>query len=152
MVMAARAAHGESEPCSCRCTRAIDDILHVILLRNRPAFEVDHVVAVESARDFLFERRVGKQVASQLLDRELVERHVAVEGANHPIAPRPDLAQAVDVKAMGIGVTRQIEPLHRHSLAVVQRLQQLVHSLFVCVCRRVSYKRIHFGGNWRQTG
>src|SRR2546430_7165327 len=52
----------------------------VIFLRYRAAFEVDHVVAVESARDFLLDRCARKQVTGQLLDRELVERHVAVEG------------------------------------------------------------------------
>ena len=106
VIVTAGATHGESQPGRCRRARAVHHILHVIFLRYRAAFEVDHVVAVESARDFLLDRCARKQVTGQLLDRELVERHVAVEGVNYPIPPRPHLAQAVDVIPMSIGVTR----------------------------------------------
>ena len=75
-----------------------------------------------------------------------------VEGVNHPIAPGPHFAQAVDVKAMGVGVAREIEPLHRHTLAVVRRLQQLVHTLFVCVGRMICKKRVDIRGSGWQAG
>ena len=50
---------------------AVDHVLDLILLRNRAAFEIDHVVAVETGGDLLLERGVGQQVAGQLLDGEL---------------------------------------------------------------------------------
>ena len=151
VVVAARATHGESKPGGCRGACAVHHILHVIFLGDCAALKVDLIVAVEPARDFLFYRRVGKQVAGQLLDGELIERQVAVESVNDPITPGPHLAQAVNVIAMRIGVTGQVEPLHRHALAVVRGLQQLVYAFFVSVGRMVREKRVHLGGSGRQT-
>ena len=52
------------------------------------------MIAVETRRDLLVERRVRQQVARDLLDRELIERHVAVERVDHPVAPRPHRPRA----------------------------------------------------------
>ena len=49
-------------------------------------------------------------VARQLLDRELVVRHVRVERANHPIAIRPHVSRKVFFIAFGVGVAGQIKP------------------------------------------
>ncbi len=64
-------------------TRSID-VLDLILVGNRAALEVDHVVPVEAGGDLLLPRRVREQIAGELLDRELVEGQVAVEGARSP--------------------------------------------------------------------
>src|SRR5579885_3151212 len=40
---------------------------------------------------------------------------------------------AIDVVAVGIGIARQVQPLHRHALAVVRRGQQAIHHLHVGV-------------------
>ena len=52
----------------------------------------------------------GQQVAGDLLDGELVERHVAVEGVDHPVAPAPHRALAVALVAVGVGVAGGVEP------------------------------------------
>ena len=64
---------------------------------------------------------VGQQVAGELLDRELVERHVAVEGVDHPVAPPPHVALAVGLVAVGVGIAGRVEPAGRHPLAVARR-------------------------------
>ena len=69
---------------------------------------------------------VGQQVAGQLFDGELVERHVAVEGVDHPVAIRPDLAVVVEVDAVGVGVAGGVEPVAAAVLAPVRRGQQLI--------------------------
>ena len=92
----------------------------------------------------------GQQVAGQLLDRELVERQIAVERADDPVAPRPHPAMAVDVVAVRVGVARGVEPGHGHALAVVRRLQQRVDALFVRVGRAVGEKGVDLGGRRRQ--
>ncbi len=48
---------------------------------------------------------------------KLVERQVAVERGDHPIAPRPVGSRSVALEAVGIGVAGGIEPPHRHALA-----------------------------------
>ncbi len=137
VVVAAGTTHRHGHPDSGSGLYAIDHILGLILLGNRATFEIDHVVAIESGGKLLLRRCVRQQVAGQLLGGELVKRQVAIEGTNHPIAPVPHIAVAVDVIPVRIGVARQIEPLHRHSLAVTRRAKQPVHLFFVSVRRGI---------------
>ena len=62
VIVTPRATHGESQPSRCRGARAVHHILHVVLFGDRAAFEIEHVIAVKSARDSLLDRRVRKQV------------------------------------------------------------------------------------------
>ena len=79
----------------------------------------------------LVERRFGQQVAGQLLDRELVERQVAVERVDDPVAVGPHLAVVVEVDAVRVGVAGRVEPVAAAMLAPVRRRQQLVDELLV---------------------
>ena len=85
----------------------------------------------------LIERAVGKQVAGQLLDRELIERHVAIEGVDHPIAKRPHLAIIVDMNAVGVGIAGGIEPIATPMFALARRGQQPIDIFFIGVGRFV---------------
>src|SRR5262249_10902471 len=67
-------------------------------------------VAVEAGGDQLRRRRVGEQVAGQLLDRETVVGHVVVVGLDDPVAPAPDGAVGVVGVALAVGVAGQVEP------------------------------------------
>ena len=152
MVVAAGAAHRHRHPYGGYRLDAVDHVLDVVLLGNRAALEVDHVVAIEARGNELIAGRIGQQVARDLLDGELVERLVFVEGANHPIAPRPHLAAAVDVVTVRVGVTRQVEPFQRHALAVAPRAQQTVDLLFIGFRRTVVKKGGDILGVGRQAG
>ena len=72
-------------------------------------------------------RRAGQEVAGELLDREPVERQVAVDGVDHPVAVGPHRPLGVDGVAVGIGITRLIEPVPTPPLTVVGRGEQPVH-------------------------
>ncbi len=72
VIVAAGAAHGHAHPDAAGGFDTVHDVLGLILLRNRAAFEVDHVVTIEARRDLLLARRIGKEIARQLLDCELV--------------------------------------------------------------------------------
>ena len=87
---------------------------------------------MEAGRELLLVRRVRKQVAGELLDREPIERHVGVERVDHPISPRPVVARRVLLEPVGVGIPGRIEPPHRHSLAVTRRRQGLIHQRLVC--------------------
>ena len=89
---------------------------------------------------------LGQQIAGQLLDRELVERKIAVERGDDPVAPRPHHAMTVDVVAVRVGVARGVEPGHGHALAVARRLQQRVDAPLVRVGRPVGEKGVDVGG------
>ena len=152
VIVAPGAAQGQAQPGCSRRADAVHHILRLIFFRDRPTLKVDHVVAIEPGGNLLLERGVGQQVSGQLLDREFVIRHVSVVGVDQPIAPMPHVAQAVDVVAVRVSVSGEIEPLHGHTLAVVRRAQKLVNALLVSVGRRVSQKGIELGGRRRQTG
>ena len=62
---------------------------------------------------------LGQQVAGELLDRELVERHVVVQGFDDPIAIGPHLALAVDRVAVAVGIAGLVEPVAAPAFAVV---------------------------------
>ena len=140
VIVAAGAAQGHSHPHGGGGFHAVDHVLSLILLRNGATLEVDHVVAIETGGDFLLLGGLGKQIAGELLHGEAVERHVAVERVDHPVAPGPHVAMAVDVIAVCVGVTGEVEPLHGHALAVVRRGQQRVDPLLVGVGRFVGFK------------
>ena len=92
---------------------------------------------MEAGGDQLIDGRVRQQVAGDLLDRELVERHVAIQRIDHPVAILPHLARRVDGVAVGIGVARHIEPVAAPALAVVRRSEQSVDHALIGVGPRV---------------
>ena len=106
---------------------------------------------MESGGDLLLDGRIGQQVAGNLLDGELVERHIAVEGVDHPVAIAPGVRPGqVFFVAVAIGVTRQIQPLPRPFFAIVRGEQQTVHKPLVRVGTRVGEKRSYFLRSGRQ--
>ena len=124
VVVALRAGERAAQPDGRRRVRAIDEDLVARLLGIDAALLVGHRVAMEPGGDLLLDRRVRQHVAGNLLDRELIERQVAVEGADHPVAVLPDIAAVVLLVAVGVGVAGEVEPRPRPALAVVRRREQ----------------------------
>ena len=89
VVVALGAADRQAEPDRRRRVDAVDDRLDAELLLVDAALVVGQRVAVEAGGQLLREAGAGQQVAGQLLDGELVERQVAVEGADDPVAVAP---------------------------------------------------------------
>ncbi len=109
----------------------IHHVAHVNFFLDRPSFVGRNVAAIEAGGDDLVEGRVGQQVAGKLLDDEPVERLVAAEGADDPVAIGPYFAVIVEVKAVGVAITDGVEPEPRHVLAVMGRVEQPVHDSFI---------------------
>ena len=106
---------------------------------------------MKTGRQDLFGCRIGKQIAGELFDRELVKRHVVMEGLDDPVAPRPVAAIGILLIPIGIGIACGIEPPHRHPFAVVRRLEQSIDRRFISPRRLVSVGRI-CGGESLQFG
>jgi hypothetical protein len=83
--------------------------------------------------DLLVCGRVGEHIACELFYGELIERHVGVERAYHPVTILPHHAALVFFISIGVGVARKIEPGPRPSLAVVRRGEQSLDPFFVSV-------------------
>ena len=152
MVVAARAAERETEPDGRERLSLIEKIFDAVLLGDASAFAVDHVIAIESGGDALIERGVRQQIAGELLDREAIERHVRVHRVHHPVAPRPHRARAVPLITVRIGVTRGIEPIPNHPLAVTRTREKPVHDALVSGGGFVGEKRVHLRQRRRQAG
>ena len=131
MVVAAGAPHGQAHPDRRRGVDPVDHVLQLVLLGNGAALEIDHVVAVESGGQLLTDRRAGEKVARQLLDGELVEGLVPIEGIDDPVPPEPHVPMAVDVVAVGVGIAAGVEPLQGHPLAVVPGGEEPFHHSFI---------------------
>ena len=76
------------------------------------------MVAIEPRGDALIERRIRQQIARKLFDDELIERHVAVEGFDHPVAPAPHFPIPIHLVTVRVGIARCIQPAERHSLRI----------------------------------
>ena len=74
-------------------------------------------------------RRSGSRSPASCSIDELVERLVAVEGGDHPVAPGPHGPGEVVLVAVGVGVAGRVEPVHGHALAVARRGQQAIDQL-----------------------
>ena len=75
----------------------------------------------------------GQHVARELLDREVAEGEVAVEGVDHPVAVLPGGAALVLLVAVRVGVAGEVQPGPRPALAVVGRGEEAVDDLLVGV-------------------
>ena len=102
------------------------DVLGAKLLLDAAALVGLPVQPVERGRDPLLARRVGQQIAGELPGEELVVGQVVVERADDPVAIRRHVALDVGLVAVRVGVAREVEPVHRHPLAVGRRGQVAV--------------------------
>jgi len=150
VVVTPRAAHRQAQKYSGVCLHAVHDVLHRVLFGNDAVLGVRPVVAIETGGHFLFQRRVGQHVAGNLIARELVERQIAVECVDHPVAPSPHHALAVELISVGIRVARCVQPAKGHSFAIARRCQQAVDNFFIRVRRMVFQEHIDFRGRGRQ--
>ena len=69
---------------------------------------------------------IRHQVAGDLLDSEVVERHVAIESVNHPIAIFPNVSPTINSEAARICVTNLIKPNAGPAFAELWRCEQAI--------------------------
>ena len=110
VVVTAVAGHGEAEPCGGGCVDTVEEADIALFFGDCAAFTIEHVVAVETGGDEVVLGWVWKEVASELLDGELIERHVVVEGFDDPVSPNILVGVAVHLEAVAVGVTGSVEP------------------------------------------
>ena len=75
------------------------------------AFIICHRVAMKRSGYHLLVARIWQHVASQLLDRKLIKRHVVIDRSNDPVSPRPDRTRRIVSVACRIGIAGKVQPL-----------------------------------------
>ena len=152
MVVAAAAADREAKPRLASRLHPVDDRLDEPLLGDQSSLTVEPVVPVETGGDNVVARGARQHVSGELLHGELIEPHVGIERADHPVAPRPVGAAGVGLKAVAVGIAGGVEPFQSHPLAEVLTGEELLHILLVGVGSRVGHEGIDIGRQWRQSG
>ena len=150
--MALRAAEGQSEPGGTHGVHAVEDVIDAGFLGVAAALAVGHVITMEAGGELLLDGGVREEVAGELFEGEAVVRDVAVEGVDDPVAPRPVVAGGVRLEAVGVGVTRGVQPPHRHAFAIVGRSQQTVDRPLIRVRGFVREEGPGLGFGRRQAG
>ena len=149
--MALRAAEREAQPGRAHGVHAVQDVIDARLLGVAAALAVGHMVALEAGRELLLGGRIREQVTGELFEGELVVRCVTVEGFDDPVAPRPVVAGRIRLEAVGVRVTRGIEPPHGHAFAVMRRGEETVDGSLISPGRSVGDERGGLGLRRRQS-
>ena len=152
VIVAHRAAGGEAHEDLAGRLCAVAGVEHEILLGDRAAFIGGDIAAIEAGRDLLIQCGVRQQIAGELLNGELIERQVAVEGADDPLAVVPHLAVVVEMNAVRVRIARGIQPVARAVLAVMRGRHELVEIALVGIRRVVVHKLLHQRRLRRQAG
>ena len=142
VIVTAGAAHGQAQPDRGGGLDPIHDIFHPVFLGNDSAFPISPVVAIEGAGDPLIQRGVRQHVACDLLDGEVVEGEIPVEGVDHPVAPAPHAALGIGLVAVGVGIAGGVQPTNGHALPVAGRVEQPVDGPLVRLTGRVLQKAV----------
>ncbi len=131
----------------------LGDVVQSILPAKLLIVQVDHVgvAAVESRGD---ERPgiVGLNfVTGKLKPDETVVRQVAVQGIDDPIAISPRIRPSlVELKTVGFGKPRQVEPVLPRALPILGACKQAVDQPLVGIRRPVGEKRLlQFEARWQ---
>ena len=129
MVVALRALDRDPEHPAAQRVHAVEHRLHAELFRVRAALLIDHRVAEKTRRHDLRLRGIRELIARELLYEKLVVRQVAVEGVDHPVAVKPDVARLVLFVAVAVRVARGVEPVAAPLFAVVRGGKQTLRLL-----------------------
>ena len=152
VVVTAGALHREPHPHRRGRLHPVEHILDPRLLEDAPALAIGGVVAVERRRQDLLGRCVRQQVASQQLDRQLIEGAVLVEGPHEPVPPRPALARGVRLVAVRVRIARPLEPVPGHALPVLRRGEQPVHQVGIPAPEGAAERLVELLRRGRQPG
>ena len=148
VLMALGTTDGEAHPHGPRGVGAIPDRFDPKLLRVGPAFLVDERVPMKTRGDELLRGGVRQQIAGELLVRKLIERQIAVEGIDHPIAVFPDAPRAVDREPVGVRIAGEIQPMPAPAFAILRRSQHPLHQPLVSIRPAVIGRRPRFPPKW----
>ena len=133
MVVAARTFESESEKSRPEGVHAIGHVLDAKFLWHASPLDLLGMQSIKAGGEDLVLGGIGKQVPGDLLGDEQVIGEVLAKSLDDPVAPRPDVAVAVLLVAVGVGIAGDVEPLGGHSLGVCIAIQQAVDCLLTCL-------------------
>ncbi len=137
VIVTSGATGRQTEPNGGSSLDAIFGIDRRIFVRDRSAFAGGREQPVVTGGNLLIDGRVGQQITCDLLDRELIERHIGLECVDYPIPIWPDTARMIVMNALRVGVANRIEPEPRELLGARVALQHAIDRFLVGIGRVV---------------
>ena len=151
MVMAAGATDCQTQPDRERRIDPVDYIFNLILLWNDASFGIAAVIAIETGSNPLLQCRLGEQVTRELLNRELVEGHIGIEGIDHPVPPTPHRSGTIVLITTGICIPRGVEPNQAHAFTKMLRIQKSINNSLIGIRGIISQKTLNLFQRWWQS-
>ena len=99
-----------SQPYRCSGVDSIDDLIDSIFFRVDTRFYITRRQAMKTRRQLLLYSRSWQQITCNLLDRELIKRHICIQRIDHPIAIGPDATKLIGLIPVAVGITSQVKP------------------------------------------
>jgi hypothetical protein len=150
--MAAGTLECQSQESRRKSVVAIGHVLHPEFLGSTSPLDLLGVQAIESGRQFMLLRGIGKQVSCQLPGDKLVIRLVAVNCINHPVTPGPDIPVPIDLVSVGVRIAGQIEPDRGNSLPKCRAGKKPVDKTLERTGPGICQELVNFGKRGRQAG
>ena len=121
MVVALGATGRQAQPTGADRTDPVAHVFRQVFARLGSAFAGDQVEAEKSGGDALLVGGVREQIPGDLFFGKLVERQVVVERLDDVVTVRKNPHVLVAVVTDRVGEPDDIQPRHRHPLAVAGR-------------------------------
>ena len=137
MVVAPRTFHGESKHGRSEGVHTVRAILDAELLLHAAPFIRLAMETIEGRGDALFARGVGQQIASDLPRQKFIVGEILVERLDDPVAIRRNIALHIALVTIGVGITREVEPVQSHAFTVGRRVQIFLRGTLDSVWRFV---------------
>src|SRR5262249_13899562 len=100
---------------------------------------------MKARRHLLLQCRLRQQIPGKLLDRELTERHIAVERLDHPLPVTPRVGpRTIALISVAVRISSKIQPVPPPFLSIVRRRQQPLNLPLVSVGGGVGPKLSNF--------
>ena len=110
MGMTLHAAKGGALPCRPGRIHTIHHRRRAKLFITGSTLGIVLGIPVKSRSQQMVRSGFRQQVARELTDGEFIKGHVTIEGADHPIPPRPDVPVRVFFITVSVRITCQIQP------------------------------------------
>ena len=143
VVVTLGATHRRAHPDRRGVADTFGGVLGQVLLWLNAALGRHHPQPVVPRGDLVMLGAFRKQVPGQLLARETVVGNVPVERFDHVVAVRRNTDVLIAVVTDRVGVTDDVQPVHRHPFAIMRRCEQPVDEVFIRLRILVGDERLH---------
>ena len=126
--MALSTADGQSHPNTARGIDTIGEVLKTRLLLVHAGLGIQSGIAVKAGGGKLRGGGVWEEITCDLLNGELVEGEITIDGVDHPVTILPSIwPHGITQESIAVGITCHVQPVTRPAFSKVGRGQKTVN-------------------------